>query len=436
MFVVSSLRAHIMHSQRLRNMVSLEVAGWPPKGLFAVIRSPRVDTIPYLSYIMKRPKVLLLTVTALLPLVLVSCIGVGQAASGWSGPTVQDGIIYVASRDGGVVAVNSSNRDVLWFYEMVTTSGGGLACGPTSAPTAIYGTPIVDGDLVYFGTYSGEVYALSTADGEDIWVYPPKGEGYIGAVVGSPVIANGIIYTSSSDGRVYALNATNGKRKWATDHALADKLWTSPAVVGDTLYISTFDGHIHALSVETGELLDWSFQSEAGFASAPVIYEDTIFLGSFDLYLYAIEIGSNVSMWRFPQEKPAGKWFWASPIVNEGVVYAGCLDGKLYAIEAETGEELWEFDAASPIVTSPVLMDNLLTIADESGTVYVFDVSAEFGDEAVPLRAISIGASVRSSFWAQNGLIYIRGEDNSIYVVDVGRGEIVEGWPLSLASEE
>jgi len=74
---------------------------------------------------------------------------------------------------------------------------------------------------------------------------------------------------------------------------------------------------------------------------------------------------------------------------------AGCLDGKLYAIEAETGEELWGFDAASPIVASPVLMGDLLIIADESGTVYVFDISAEFGDEAVPLRTISIGATVR-----------------------------------------
>ena len=391
---------------------------------------------PYLSYVMKQQKILFLAVIAFLPLVFVSCIGVTQTASGWSGPTVQDGIIYVASKDGGVVAVNSSNRDVLWFYEMVTTSGGGLGCGPTSIPMAIYATPIVYGDSVYVGTYSGEVYALSTADGEVIWVYPPKGEGYIGAVVGSPVIANGIIYASSSDGKVYALNTTNGKRKWETDHALADKLWTSPAVVGDTLYISTFDGHIHALSIETGGLLDWSFQSEAGFASSPVIDEDTMFLGSFDRYLYAIEIGGNESMWKwkFPQEKPAGNWFWASPIVNEGIVYASCLNGKLYAIEAETGQVVWEFDAGSPIVSSPVLMDNLLIVIDESGTVYVFDLSTELEDEAAPLKIISIDADVRSSFCAQEGLVYIRGEDNWMYVVDIDKGEV--SWNFDLTEKE
>jgi outer membrane protein assembly factor BamB len=386
---------------------------------------------------MKQPKILFLAVIALLPLILVSCISsYTQLAKGWSGTAVHEGIIYVGTMDGRVVAINSSTENLEWSYSTtpVTAPSGGLSCGQTSAPTAIYGTPVVDRDMIYIGTYSGEVYALNTANGEYIWVYPPKGEGYIGAVVGSPVIANGIIYTSSSDGKVYALNTTNGKRKWETDHTLAEKLWTSPAVIGDTLYVSTFDGHIYALSIETGELLDWSFESETGFASSPVLYGDTIFLGSFDRYLYAVKMGSDVPIWKFPQEEPAGNWFWASPVVNEGIVYAGCLDGRIYAIEAKTGGKLWEFDAGNPIVSSPVLMDNLLIVTDESGTVYVFDLSAELGDEAVPLKTISIGADVRSSFSAQEGLVYIRGEDNQLYVVDIDRGGV--SWKVDLTEKE
>ena len=450
MFVVSSPLVRTMHLEQLRNTGSPGASGWRPGGLLAAIHSLTVDTIPCLNYMMKQPKVFFLAVVALLPLVFVSCIGVGQAASGWSGPTVYEDIIYVVSKDGGLVAVNSSNRDVLWFYEMTTTSGGGLSCGPTSGPTAIYATPIVDGNLVYVSTYSGQVLTLSTDArrqnltfpqqryGEWEWDCPLDGA-RSNAIVADLSVREDAIYVSSSNGRVYSLDKEFGDLNWESKvlDETYEKLWTSPVIQGDTLYVSTFDGHVYALSIETGELLGWSFRSEAaGFASSPVIYGDTVFLGSFDRHLYAIEIGSNVSMWSFPEEEPAGNWFWASPIVNEGIVYAGCLDGRLYAIDAETGQELWRFDAASPIGTSPVLMDNLLTIADESGTVYVFDVGAGFGDEAVPLRSISIGASVRSSFCGQNGLIYIRGEDNSIYVVDIERGQIVEGWPLSLTTEE
>ena len=162
-------------------------------------------------------------------------------------------------------------------------------------------------------------------------------------------------------------------------------------------------------------------------------------MGSFNHHLYAIKIDSDVLEWRFP-EKPAGNWFWASPVVDEGIVYAGCLDGKLYAIEADTGRERWSYltedqnGKPSPIVSSPVLTDNLLIVVNESGTVYVFDLGAELGNDAVPLKIISIGAAVRSSFCAQEGLVYIRDEDNWTYAVDINEGEI--SWKLDLTKKE
>jgi len=390
---------------------------------------------------MKQPKILfLLVVIALLPLTLVSCISGGtQSARGWPGTTVHDGIIYAGSTDGRVVAINSSTENLEWSYSIapVTTPSSGLSCGQTSITTAIYGTPVVDRDIVYIGTYSGQVYALTIARGADRWVYPRTGS--IGAIVGSPVIANETICISSSDSMVYALDTIHGDLKWKSEILdeeckRHEKLWTSLVVHDGAVYMSTYDGHIYALSLETGELLDWSFESEAGFTSSPVIDEDTIFLGSFDRYLYAVKIGSDVPIWKFPQEEPAGNWFWASPIVNEGIVYAGCLDGKVYAIEAQTGGKLWEFDAGNAIVSPPVLMDNLLIVTDESGTVYVFDLSAELEDEAAPLKVISIEADVRSSFCAQEGLVYIRGEDNWIYVVDIDSGTV--SWKVPLTIEE
>jgi eukaryotic-like serine/threonine-protein kinase len=381
---------------------------------------------------MKQPKTLFLVVIALLPLVLVSCISSGASVSkGWAGTAFRDGIIYVGTRDGRVVAINSSTHSQQWDY---------------TVNSAIYTTPIVDGDLVYVGTYSGKVLALSTLARSQNLTFPqqrygewewdcPVDKGKSNAIVADLVMSENALYVASSNGRVYSLDKGTGDENWKREDipVLAEKLWTSPVIQGDTLYISTFDGHLYALSAETGQLLDWAFEAKAGFASSPVIYEDSIYVGSFDRHLYATEIGSNVSMWVFPQEKPAGNWFWASPIVNESIVYAGCLDGKFYAIEAKTGEKVWEFDAGSPIVSSPVLMDNLLIVGDESGTVYVFDLNAKIGDEAVPLKTISIGAGVRSTFCAQEGLVYIRGEDNQLYAVDIDKGEV--SWKVPLTTK-
>jgi outer membrane protein assembly factor BamB len=403
---------------------------------------------------MKQPKILFLVIIALLPLTLVSCAPWGtQSAGGWSGTAVHDGTVYVGTKDGRVVAINSSTENLEWSYSTApaTALTSGLACSPSAVSATIYTTPIVSGDLVYIGTYSGQVLALNMLArrqnltfpqrGNDEWEwYCPIDNAKSNAIVADLAMSEDALYVASSNGRVYSLDKGSGDESWRREDipVLAEKLWTSPVIQVNTLYVSTYNGHIYALSVETGEL-DWSFESEAGFASSPTIYRDTIFLGSFDHHLYAIKIGSDVLEWRFP-EKPAGNWFWASPVVDEGIVYAGCLDGKLYAIEADTGRERWSYltedqnGKPSPIVSSPVLMDNLLIVVNESGTVYVFDLGAELGNDAVPLKIISIGAAVRSSFCAQEGLVYIRGEDNWAYAVDINEGEI--SWKLDLTNKE
>jgi outer membrane protein assembly factor BamB len=451
-FVVSSLRAHSMPLKQLINMVLLEAAGWQPRGYGDVIPSLKVATTQYLSFTMKQPKILIFILIALLPLTLASCApwGGGQSAGGWAGTTIHDGIIYVGTRDGRVVAINSSTESIEWAYSiLITAPSGGLSCGETTAPTAIYGTPVVDEDTVYVGTYSGQVLALNMlARGQNLtfpqqrygeWSWNcPIDNARSNAIVADLLLSEDTIYVSSSNGRVYSLDKEFGDLNWGSKvlDEKHRKLWTSPVIRDNTLHVSTYDGHIYALSLETEDLLDWSFKSEAGFASSPVVYENAIFVGSFDRYLYAVNvtIGSDEPMWKFPREAPAGNWFWASPVVSESIVYAGCLDGLVYAIEAETGEKLWEFDTGKAIISSPVLIDNLLLVIDESGIMYVFDLDTDLVDEAVLLKTISIDAVVRSSFCAQEGLVYIRGDDNQLYVVDIDAGRVI--WSLNLAIEE
>ncbi|HXZ29998.1 MAG TPA: PQQ-binding-like beta-propeller repeat protein, partial [Dehalococcoidia bacterium] len=144
---------------------------------------------------MKQAKILLLAVIALLPLVSVSCTGATQPTGGWSGATVHDGVVYVGTRDGRVVAINVSTQEVQWQWPDTT----GLR-------SLIYTTPILQGDLVYVGTYNGQVSALTIAGGAERWVYPRTGS--IGAIVGRPVVTNETICVSSSDGRVYGLDTT------------------------------------------------------------------------------------------------------------------------------------------------------------------------------------------------------------------------------------
>jgi outer membrane protein assembly factor BamB len=351
--------------------------------------------------------------------------------------------------------VNSSDRSIEWSYSFITTApSGGLSCAPAASTTALYTTPVIDGDMVYVGTYSGQVLALSVpARGLNL-IFPqqrygewewdaPLYSGRSNAIVGDLLVTVDSIYVNDSNGRVYSLDKEFGDQNW--ESPILDekygKLWTSPVIQGDSLYVGTFDGHIYSLSAATGARLDWTFQSSTGFASSPVLYGDTIFLGSFDRHLYAVGIGADEPAWTFPQDGAAGKWFWAPPVIKDGIVYAGCLDGKIYAVNATTGKQMWVYATVdkdggrSPVVSSPVLADNFLLVANEGGNLYVFDLGGDGGQQGVPSNSVvQIGdaaTKVMSSFCAEDGFAYIRDENNSLYIVNISTGQVSSPIPLA-----
>jgi len=394
----------------------------------------------------KQTKILFLIAVSLFGLVLASCVpGGAQPAKGWAGITSNNGTLYMGSMDGKIMAVNASARtqqlhfpaDGEWEYPITAPSGGGLSCSQTSASVAIYGTPAVDEALVFIGGYNGKVYALNTSarsqnldfpqmrDNE--WFYPKTNE-VIGAIVGSPVVSEDAIYVTSSNGKVYSLDKDFGDQRWESD-VLAKKLWSTPYVEGDKVYVSSFDGHLYALSAEDGSIT-WSFATESkiGFVSSPVVSNGVIFVGSFDRNLYAVKVESNETLWKFAGDS----CFWATPLVSNNVVYAGCLDGEIYAIDAGSGTQLWSFDAGSPIVVSPILVDDSLVVAAESGNVYVINSKTGTGERIRNPgndNKPTINALVQATPCVQEGIVYIRGQDNYLYALDIEQGE-VKKFPL------
>lgn len=378
-------------------------------------------------------------------LVLCSCIPSAGQAEGWPGVSSHNGLLYTASGDGSIMAINHSARlngqhfpslaDGEWSFRIDVPAGGGLGCGPSSVPAAFYSAPIAGEGLVYAGIYEGDVLAMSPSARSQNLTFPQRGSGewvcpLPGNIVGRPVIDGNILYVPSSDGRVYGLDTAYGDLKWNSE-ALSEKLWTGPAVEGGTIYVSTFEDYVYALPTEGASPSEdvkpsWTFKGDAGFVSSPVLYDDIVFVGSFDHNVYGIKVGETEPMWKFA----GGNWFWATPVISEGIVYAGCLDGKVYALDAETGDELWEFDTESRIVASPVLADDLLVVACDSGEVYILRTDIAV-DQRLASAPISIGASIRGSICAQDGTAYIRAENDCLYALDIDEGKISWEFPLT-----
>ena len=394
----------------------------------------RVDMNLVIKFFGKNKRLLkLVPCLLILSLLVVGCAG--PTFQGWSGFAERDGILYFGGINGEVYAIDIAARGQNatfpgpkeWVFTLPRTGTPGTICGPACAPAApvgsIYATPVITGDLLCVGIYSGDTGRLvalnrlapgynegvpQRSKGE--WMYP-SGANKMGAIVGSPVVIGNTLFVGSSDGKLYAIDAVYGEKKW--DFNTGGKIWTSPVVDGDVVYTSNYEKKLFAVSSTDGSQI-WSTELQASIASSPALSPDSIFVGAFNNHLYAIDRTTGKERWNFE----GGNWFWSTPVVKDDTVYAGCLDDKVYAISANTGEQKWQFTANGPIVSTPVLADNLLAVASEIGDIYVIDA-----DNGELVRSIHLGYQSKAPLLADGDTVFVHTGNFCVYSINVKTGE-------------
>ncbi len=119
----------------------------------------------------------------------------------------------------------------------------------------------------------------------------------------------------------------------------------------------------------------------------------------------------------------------ASPMYWNGYVYVPSADGNLYAFNAENGFQRWSYDtgtSAAGIVSSPVMYQNLIIVANEDGNVVAVDQSGALK------WSEKLSTNVSSSPAVRNGLLMVGGDDGTLYAL-AGDGSGQE-WSVALGS--
>ncbi len=381
------------------------------------------------KYIWRAARVMLLMVM-LLAVCLVSfgCVK-GLAPIGWSGGMVADGTLYVGSKEGRLVAIGLADESRRWaeplkaasqpgFFGCSPAMGGG-GCGAGSAGVAIYGNPVVSGELVCMAGYNGKIYAYNTDSLAVRWVYPR--EGYLQPFVGGLIEAGGKLLIGDSAGNLYALDGVTGDLLW--EFSTGDKIWATPAVSGDMVYIGSFDKKLYALDAADGSK-KWEFTTEGAIIATPLVDNDTVYIGSLDRSLYALNAASGSLKWRFTGQN----WFWAEPVISGGTIYAGCLDGNVYALDAANGNKVAEFDLGSPVSSAPVIVGSSVIFASRKGVVYAIDTTSH------EMRQLAdFEEEVNGPLTAQEGIVYIHTQELTLERVNALSGAVL--GPISLKSQ-
>ncbi|MBI2170621.1 MAG: PQQ-binding-like beta-propeller repeat protein [Chloroflexi bacterium] len=363
-----------------------------------------------------KPPITLWLLAALVLTLLAGCTGRQfVAASGWSGVAVGGDMVYVGTRSGRVLALD-------------TRSGNPRFAFPPEGQDpleGLYGTPALVDGVLYVGSYDsktkdkhpkGKVFALNASDLSEKWKYPNDVTGIDRIVGGITVTQGGLVLFGASDGFVRALRASNGFKEW--EFKTDKPVWSTPTVAGDTVYVGSLDHNLYALSLASGEPM-WASPFSAGGAivSTPAVAGDKVFVGSFDRKLYAVDAATGREAWRFQGEG----WFWSSPVSQGKRVYAADTKGVLYALDMGTGREVWRSNLEKPVLSSPVIVEGNLVVATDGGIIYVLSLAT-----GAQVSSYNVGAQVQAPLTANGQTVYVNAMDKRVWALRMaGRQEKV-----------
>ncbi len=316
------------------------------------------------------------------------------SGGGSSRAVVADGIIYAASDDGALSAVDARTGEIQWV--------GPTALGAPTSPVVAAGTVLlhVGGRLYAFaidcasgGATCASQWSARTGGGNEA----------------APTVSDGTVYVVATPGGITAFPlacAMPCTPLWTVTYQeghMARSVAVSDGVVWDssTHALSAYPAACGSAGASCQALIANVAPDGADLASPPAIADGVIYVGASDGSLYAVpaacatgDAASCEPLWR----AHTGGSIAATPLLAGGRVYVASSDGLIYAFPAMCADPggscppLWVGRTGGPLKEQPVVANGLAYVTSTDGYMYAFaDASATLGSERAPLVVESVG---------------------------------------------
>lgn len=202
--------------------------------------------------------------------------------------------------------------------------------------TAIYSSPVVEGNRVFVGDDAGILTAYNLKTGKKLWAYQSGNR-----IVGTPAVENGIVVFGSADQYIYGIDAKNGSLKWRVQ-AEAPVLGAVTIQQG-IAYIGSSDHIFRAIDIQNGKVV-WTYNNVKGYVETkPLVTNNQVIFGAWDNTLYSLDKHNGHENWRWTGNltrmhfSPAAVW----PVATQNRVFIVDPERALTAIDLTTGATIW-----------------------------------------------------------------------------------------------
>ncbi len=339
---------------------------------------------------------------------------IGQAAS-YSTPLILDDLLIFGNEDGYLTALNKRTGEPRWGYN--------VGMNIISAPKYAQGK-------IFFGSINYNFYAVDSM-GKEVWKFVTRR-----AIKSDPVVKGDIVYFTSYDGHIYAVKSANKELVFKFPESHNEKIaalkaegkelpagtiedlkvgefsYSAPAIDGDILYVGNLDGYLYAVNITDGTLV-FRFKTDDAVTSSPVVENGIVYFGSNDKNLYAIDAKDGKKVY---YKVATQGWINSSARIDGDKIYFGSNDKNMYCIDRKSGNIIGKFTAAGPVISIPAIYKNLVIFAggQGDGTVYFVD-NTTFKS----VFEFKTGGKIESDPVIEGNIVYVTSTDRYTYAFKI-----------------
>ena len=307
---------------------------------------------------------------------------------GWvdAEPLIEDGTVYIGSRDGFLYALSAAGGAPVWKYD-----AGASVTGPAASA----------GGLIIAADLDGRVHAVERDAGSRKWMTAPESR-----IWGGVAADENAAFAAYDDGVVFAASLKDGSELWR--FAASDAIYGGVAVSGGAVFVTSHDDWVYALDAKSGGV-KWKREISRG-SSTPAVANGLVIVGSWDERVYAMDADTGASVWNFW----AGDSIVRGPTASENAVFFGADDGCAYSVSLEDGSLNWRRKIGEEVRSTPALDGGVLYIAS-GDTLFALDAA-----NGAEVWSFETGGAAGARLAARDGAVYAGSRDETIYALAAG----------------
>lgn len=239
-------------------------------------------------------------------------------------PTVSRGKVIAISTDDQLLTFDAASGAEGWNYQALTEPARILSAS----------SPAVSGDTIVAAFASGEVVALRSANGNDLWdntlsqASRTNALSEIRDIAGRPIIYKGDVFAASHSGVFAATDLRTGQARWSLPISSISTPWAA----GDVVYVLSQAGEVICISRENGQVY-WIKDLNAGI------------------------------------KKSKDRATFAGPILVSDRLVVVSSDGRALALNPKTGDLIKTLKLGAPALIAPIAAGNMIYVVTDDAQV-------------------------------------------------------------------